>query len=141
MGEFLDKFHEHNDAVFRVAVCRIFDLPSSRVLSTLRSPSACVCCHLLVQAIRGDFESASVDMLDNAWTIAFADHLARCSGNTFVHTAKSWLVTALADIISEVCGALGVSFEVLTDPAMLGQLPYGNDGLLADDYGCFARPR
>jgi hypothetical protein len=41
-------------------------------------------------------------------------------------------VTALAEIISEVRGALGVGVEVLTDPTMLVQLPNGNDGLLAD---------
>jgi hypothetical protein len=41
-------------------------------------------------------------------------------------------VTALTEIISEVRGALGVGVEVLTDPAMLVQLPNGNDGLPAD---------
>jgi hypothetical protein len=41
-------------------------------------------------------------------------------------------VTALADIISEVRGALGVVLEVLTYPTMLVQLPNGNDGLPAD---------
>jgi hypothetical protein len=41
-------------------------------------------------------------------------------------------VTALAEIISEVRGALGVGVEVLTDPTMLVQLPNGNDGLPAD---------
>jgi hypothetical protein len=49
-----------------------------------------------------------------------------------VHTAHSWLVTALAEIISEVRGALGVGVEVLTYPTMLVQLPNGNDGLPAD---------
>jgi hypothetical protein len=41
-------------------------------------------------------------------------------------------VTALAEILSEVRGALGVGVEVLTDPTMLVQLPNGNDGLPAD---------
>jgi hypothetical protein len=41
-------------------------------------------------------------------------------------------VTALAEIISEACGALGVGVEVFTDPTMLVQLPNGNDGLPAD---------
>jgi hypothetical protein len=41
-------------------------------------------------------------------------------------------VTALAEIISEVRGALGVGVEVLIDPTMLVQLPNGNDGLPAD---------
>jgi hypothetical protein len=41
------------------------------------------------------------------------------------------LVTALAEFISEVRGALGVGVEVLTDPTMLVQLPNGNDALPA----------
>jgi hypothetical protein len=41
-------------------------------------------------------------------------------------------VTATAEIISEVRGALGVGVEVLTYPTMLIQLPHGNDGLPAD---------
>jgi hypothetical protein len=38
-------------------------------------------------------------------------------------------VTALAKIISEVCGALGVGVEVPTDPTMLVHLLNGNEGL------------
>jgi hypothetical protein len=41
-------------------------------------------------------------------------------------------VTALAEIISEVRGALGVGVEVLTYLTMLVQLPKGNDGFPAD---------
>jgi hypothetical protein len=41
-------------------------------------------------------------------------------------------VTALAEVISEVYGALGVGVEVLTYPTMLVQLPNGNDGSPAD---------
>jgi hypothetical protein len=82
--------------------------------------------------MRGAFSSVDADMSDDAWAIAFADHLARCGGDASVHTALSWLVTALAEIISEVRGALGVGVEVLTDPTMLVQLSYGNDGLPAD---------
>jgi hypothetical protein len=44
----------------------------------------------------------------------------------------AWLVTALAEIIPEVRGALGVGVDVLTDPTMLVQLTGGNDGLPAD---------
>jgi hypothetical protein len=40
LGELRDKFQEHYDAGFRFAVCRIFGLPSSRILSTLRSTIA-----------------------------------------------------------------------------------------------------
>jgi hypothetical protein len=41
-------------------------------------------------------------------------------------------VTALAEVIYEVRGALGIGVEVLTDPATLVQLANGNDGLHAD---------
>jgi hypothetical protein len=41
-------------------------------------------------------------------------------------------VTALAEIVSEVRGALGVGVEVLIDPTMLVQLPNGNDNLPGD---------
>jgi hypothetical protein len=41
-------------------------------------------------------------------------------------------VTAVAEIISEVRGALGIGVEFLTDPTMLVQLPNGNDGRHAD---------
>jgi hypothetical protein len=41
-------------------------------------------------------------------------------------------VTALTEIISAVCDALGVGVEVLIDPTMLAQFPNGNDGLPAD---------
>jgi hypothetical protein len=41
-------------------------------------------------------------------------------------------VTALAEFISVVRGALGVGVEVLTDPTMLVQLPNNNDDLPAD---------
>jgi hypothetical protein len=44
-------------------------------------------------------------------------------------------VTALADTIFEVRGALGVGVGVITDPTMLVQLPNGNDGLPLSDVG------
>jgi hypothetical protein len=37
LSELRDKFHAHYDAVFRVALCRIFGLPSFRILSNLHS--------------------------------------------------------------------------------------------------------
>jgi hypothetical protein len=95
LGELHGKFPEHYDVVFRVAVCRIFGLPSSRILSTLRSPTACASCRLSVQVMRGAFASASVDMSDGAWATAFGDHLARCGGDASVHTAYSCLYTVL----------------------------------------------
>jgi hypothetical protein len=78
-------------------------------------PSACASAHLSVQAIYGAFESASVDMSNNAWAIVFADHLARCGGDAYVNTAHSWLlVTVPIENISEDRGARGVGVEVRT---------------------------
>jgi hypothetical protein len=133
LGDLRDKFPERYDAVFFcVAVCCIFSLPSSRILSTLRSLTAFASCHILVQAMWGAFDSAGVDMSDNAYSTAFVHHLARCGGDASIHTVHSWCVAALAEISSEVRGALGVGVEVLTGPAMLVQAPNGNDGLPAD---------
>jgi hypothetical protein len=56
----------------------------------------------------------------------FGDHLARCGGDVSVHIAHSYLVTALAKIISEIRGALGARVEVLTYPTN------GSNGLPAD---------
>jgi hypothetical protein len=58
LSELPDKFPRQYDAAFRVAVCRTFGLRSPRILSTLRSPVACVFCHLSVHAMRRAFESA-----------------------------------------------------------------------------------
>jgi hypothetical protein len=100
LGELRDRFPV---AVFRVAVSHIFGLPSSRILSTLRSPNARASCHLSVQAMRGAFKSAGIDMSDDAWAAtAFSDHMAQCGGDASVHTAHSWLVTSLAEIISRL---------------------------------------
>jgi hypothetical protein len=118
MGELCDKSHEHYDAIFSVAACRIFSLPSSLILSTLRSPTACASRYLSVQAMRGAFASAGVDMSDDAWATAFDHHLARGGGDASVHTAHSWLVTAISEVISEVRDTLGVGLEVLTYPTM-----------------------
>jgi hypothetical protein len=118
LGKLRDKFSKHYDAVFRVEVCRIFGLPSSRILSTLRSPTACASCLVSVQAMRCEFHSAGVDMSDDAWATAFPNHFARCGGGTSIHTAPSKLVTALAEITTEVRGALRVGVEVLTNPTM-----------------------
>jgi hypothetical protein len=68
--------------------------------------------------MRAAFSSAGVDMSDDAWATAFADNLARCGENASVHTAHSWLVTVLAETISEVRGAIGFGVEILLDPAI-----------------------
>jgi hypothetical protein len=44
-----------------------------------------------------------------------------------LHLLTTWL-----DVAEIVCGEVGVDVEVLTDPAMLVELPNGNDGLPAD---------
>jgi hypothetical protein len=80
----------------------------------------------------GEFASASVNMSDDAWTTRVAGNLARCGGGALVYTVHSWLVTILAQFISEVRGAFGVGVEILTYPTMLVQLPNNNDGLPAD---------
>jgi hypothetical protein len=81
LGELRDKFPEHYyHAVIRVAVSRIFGLPSSHLLLTLRFPTACPSCHLSIQATRGVFASAGVDISDDACVNVFADHWARCGG-------------------------------------------------------------
>jgi hypothetical protein len=82
--------------------------------------------------MRDAFESGGVDMSYDAWATAFAYHLGRCGGYASVHAAHFWLVTAFAEIVSEVRGALGVGIEVHMDPRMLVLLPSGNDGLPAD---------
>jgi hypothetical protein len=64
--------------------------------------------------MRGAFTSAGVDMSDDAWATTFTVYLTRCGGDASVQTDHSWLVTALAETISEVRGALGVRVEVLT---------------------------
>jgi hypothetical protein len=68
-------------------------------------------------------------MSNDAWATVIIDHFARRGGDTSVHTAHSWLVTALAEIISEVRGALGVGVEIPIYPTMLIQLPNRNEGL------------
>jgi hypothetical protein len=89
LSDLRDNFLAHHDAILRVAMCRIFGLPSSCILFTLRSPTACASCHLSVQASRGAFGLVGVDMSDDAWASAFAHHLARCGGDASVHTAHS----------------------------------------------------
>jgi hypothetical protein len=132
LGELRDKFLEHYDAVFasRAVASSAYPHPAS---SLLYAPlTACASCRLSIQAMRGAFVSAGVDMSDDAWATAFGDHLARYGGDASVHTAHSWLAMALTETVSEARGALGDGVEVLTDPTILVQLPNGNAGLPAD---------
>jgi hypothetical protein len=82
--------------------------------------------------MRDAFASGGDDISDDAWATAFADHLTQRGEDASVHTAHSWLMTALAEIISEVRGALGVGAEVLKTPTILVKLPNINDGLPVD---------
>jgi hypothetical protein len=70
-------------------------------------------------------------MSDDACATASEAHLVQCGRDDSVYTAHSLYVTALAEIISEICRALGVGVEALMDPTMLVQFPNGNDGLPA----------
>jgi hypothetical protein len=63
MGELRDKSPSHYD--LRLPR-RIFGIPSSRILSILCYPTACASFHLSVQGMWGAFESAGVDMPDDA---------------------------------------------------------------------------
>jgi hypothetical protein len=68
IGELRDKSLGHYDAVS--ASRSVASSASSRILSTLRPPTPCAFCHLLIQAMRGAFASAGVDMSDEAWATA-----------------------------------------------------------------------
>jgi hypothetical protein len=89
LGELRDNFPEHYDVVFLVAVRRIFELPTSCILSNLCSTTACASCHLSDQDMRGAYELAGVDISNYAWATAFADRLAQCGGYASVHIARS----------------------------------------------------
>jgi hypothetical protein len=116
----------------RYVACSIYHYPASSPLFASPLLVLLANCHLSLQAIRGAIESTGVDMSDDALATAFADHLARCGCDASVHTVHFCLVAALAEIISEVRGALGVGVESLTDTTMLVQLPNGSDGLPED---------
>jgi hypothetical protein len=122
------KILEHYDAVFRVASCCIFGLPSSRMCSNLLSPTPCTSCHLSVQTVRGALKSAGVGIMACGMTrgplYLLTTHLARCGGDVSIHTAHSWSLTPLAEIISKVRGALRVGVDILTDaPHDVGLTP------------------
>jgi hypothetical protein len=51
--------------------------------------------------------------LPTTWLVA-----AEMLRSIYKYTAYSWLVMALAGIISEICGAIIVGIEVLTDPTI-----------------------
>eukprot|EP00873_Tetraselmis_striata_P007955 jgi/Tetstr1/428219/TSEL_018260.t1 len=82
------------------------------------------------------FEDAGVEFtpaLARA-AVAYADHVARCSGGDSNHAAHEWAAHGLSDACHDVKSALGVlgSVQILTDPSVLVSLPKGSDGRPAD---------
>eukprot|EP00873_Tetraselmis_striata_P015778 jgi/Tetstr1/436042/TSEL_024921.t1 len=77
------------------------------------------------------FEDAGVDFTPT-WAVAYADHVARCSGGDSNHAAHEWAAHGLSDICHDVKSALGVGVQILTDPSVRVSLPKGSDGRPAD---------
>eukprot|EP00873_Tetraselmis_striata_P001727 jgi/Tetstr1/421991/TSEL_001235.t1 len=78
------------------------------------------------------FEDAGVEFTPSSWAVAYADHVARCSGGDSNHAAHEWAAHGLSDICHDVKSALGVGVQILTDPSVLVSLPKGSDGRPAD---------
>eukprot|EP00873_Tetraselmis_striata_P026370 jgi/Tetstr1/446634/TSEL_034157.t1 len=78
------------------------------------------------------FEDAGVEFTPSTWAVAYADHVARCSGGVSNHAAHEWAAHGLSDICHDVKSALGVGVQILTDPSVLVSLPKGSDGWPAD---------
>eukprot|EP00873_Tetraselmis_striata_P014483 jgi/Tetstr1/434747/TSEL_023799.t1 len=78
------------------------------------------------------FEDAGVEFTPSTWAVAYADHVARCSGGGSNHAAHEWAAHGLSDICHDVKSALGVGVQILTDPSVLVSLPKGSDGRPAD---------
>eukprot|EP00873_Tetraselmis_striata_P009961 jgi/Tetstr1/430225/TSEL_020054.t1 len=68
----------------------------------------------------------------STWAVAYADHVARCSGGDSNHAAHEWAAHGLSDICHDVKSALGVGVQILTDPSVLVSLPKGSNGRPAD---------
>eukprot|EP00873_Tetraselmis_striata_P044085 jgi/Tetstr1/464349/TSEL_009144.t2 len=78
------------------------------------------------------FEDAGVEFTPSTWAVAYADHVARCSGGDSNHAAHEWAAHGLSDICHDVKSALGVGVQILTEPSVLVSLPKGSDGRPAD---------
>eukprot|EP00873_Tetraselmis_striata_P000940 jgi/Tetstr1/421204/TSEL_001109.t1 len=72
------------------------------------------------------FEDAGVEFTPSTCAVAYADHVARCSGGDSNHAAHELAAHGLSDIRHDVKSALGVGVQILTDPS-----PGSND--------CFVR--
>eukprot|EP00873_Tetraselmis_striata_P012936 jgi/Tetstr1/433200/TSEL_002382.t1 len=63
------------------------------------------------------FEDAGVEFTPSTWAVAYADHVARCSGGDSNHAAHEWAAHGLSDICHDVKSALSVGVQILTDPS------------------------
>eukprot|EP00873_Tetraselmis_striata_P012895 jgi/Tetstr1/433159/TSEL_022491.t1 len=88
--------------------------------------------HSMRKSMLARFEDAGVEFTPSTWAVAYADHVARCSGGDSNHAAHEWAAHGLSDICHDVKSALGVGVEILTDPSVLVSLPKGSDGWPAD---------
>eukprot|EP00873_Tetraselmis_striata_P010214 jgi/Tetstr1/430478/TSEL_020286.t1 len=131
LGEVRERSPEYYDSMFRVAACRPFGLLASPVLS-LGEPCSCASCSFSVQGMLARFEDAGVEFTPSTWAVAYADHVARCSGGDSNHAAHEWAAHGLSDICHDVKSALGVGVQILTEPSVLVSLPKGSDGRPAD---------
>eukprot|EP00873_Tetraselmis_striata_P041203 jgi/Tetstr1/461467/TSEL_006575.t1 len=131
LGEVRERSPEYYDSMFRVAACRPFGLPAAPVLS-LGEPCPCASCSFSVQGMLARFEDAGVEFTPSTWAVAYADHVARCSGGVSNHAAHEWAAHGLSDICHDVKSAMGVGVQILTDPLVLVSLPKGSDGRPAD---------
>eukprot|EP00873_Tetraselmis_striata_P035177 jgi/Tetstr1/455441/TSEL_042270.t1 len=78
------------------------------------------------------FEDVGVEFTPSTCAVAYADHVARCSGGDSNHAAHEWAAHGLSDICHDVESALGVGVQILTDPSVLVSLPKGSAGRPAD---------
>eukprot|EP00873_Tetraselmis_striata_P011624 jgi/Tetstr1/431888/TSEL_021377.t1 len=63
------------------------------------------------------FEDVGVELTPSTWAVAYADHVARCSGGDSNHAAHEWAAHGLSDVCHDyVKSALGVGVQILTDP-------------------------
>eukprot|EP00873_Tetraselmis_striata_P006765 jgi/Tetstr1/427029/TSEL_017234.t1 len=130
-GEVRERSPEYYDSMFRVAACRPFGRPAAPVLS-LGEPCSCASCSFSVQSMLARFEDAGVEFTPSTWAVAYADHVARCSGGDSNHAAHECAAHGLSDICHDVKSALGVGVQILTDLSVLVSLPKGSDGRPAD---------
>eukprot|EP00873_Tetraselmis_striata_P021761 jgi/Tetstr1/442025/TSEL_030206.t1 len=61
------------------------------------------------------FEEVGEEITPSTWAIAYADHVARCSGSDSNHAAHEWAAHGLSDVCHDVKSALGVGVQILTD--------------------------